>query len=271
MLVLDGRNGPPAAGYLQPDPAFVVFGTDDFDDPHHAGALQMGAAAGAEVPAGNLHQPHRAFQSLFASIGKGFQGLRVRVPGLYRQVLLNQGVGLGLRFLQLGGGKGKVNVHPHIGLTNVKAHIVGPEQPVKGAAENVLSGVLLAVVQPPLPVNDAFHGGSRFQGLGNQVLYLSLPELYIQDFHPVQSSQVTGLAASFRKKSGLVQVHPISLFGGDASGHQGGKHQGRRGILVQFSGHKIPPFFLLFKNSVYQNTGGKATAPGSQAPCLNKK
>ena len=101
--------------------------------------------------------------SPFAAVVGAGQRLRVRHPAVYGRVRADGGVGLGLGLCQLFLRQRDACVHPHIRAADVEPHVLGPEQPVQRAAQDMLAGVLLHGVQPRGPVKAAVHGLARGQ------------------------------------------------------------------------------------------------------------
>ena len=218
-----GFIGPLPAGHRQPHAALVALGAQNFNQPHLPGGGQMGAAAGAQVGPACVHQPHRPVQLLFAAVGQGGQLPGLGVPAPHRPVRPHGGVGGGLGGGQLLRRQGQAHIHPHGGAADVKPHIVRPEHPVNGPAQNVLAGVLLHVVQPPGPVNPALHRAAHRQRRGGAVQNGALPHAGFGHGHVVQRAGVAGLAAAFRVEGGPVQLHRVPRFPGGAGHHPGGK------------------------------------------------
>ena len=212
------------AGHGQPHPALVVGKGDDFDQPDLAGAGQVGAAAGAAVAAG-LHQPHVAGQFLFAAVVGAGQRLRVRHPAVYGRVCADGRVGLGLGLCQLFLRQRDACVHPHIRAADVEPHVLGPEQPVQRAAQNMLAGVLLHGVQPRGPVQAAVHGLARGQRCVRRVGDGLTVGVHGQHPRTAKPPGVTGLAAALGEEGRAVQHHR------KAAGHGGAAYDLRGEIL----------------------------------------
>ena len=117
----------------------------------------MGAAAGADVRPRDGDDPHLALDLLFAAVGHPGQFGAGGVDDLDRQVLPDKAVGLGLGLAQPFGTDGDAGVHPHRLAADVKAHVLGPEQPVQRPGQDVFAGVLLHLVEPPGPVDGRLH------------------------------------------------------------------------------------------------------------------
>ena len=178
----------------------------------------MGAAAGAAVAAG-FHQPHGAVQLLFAAVLGGGQGGGVGDVAVHGGVGPHGGVGFGFGPGQLGGGKRDAGVHPHVGGADVEAHILGPEQAVEGAAEDMLAGVLLHGIQAAGPIDAAGHSGARLQrsvrGMGDG----GAVGMHVGHLRSAQRAQVTGLAAALREEGSPVQHDRIAALGRGAGKH----------------------------------------------------
>ena len=197
---------------------------DDFDQPDLAGAGQVGAAAGAAVAAG-LDQPHVAGQLLFAAVVGAGQRLRVRHPAVYGRVRAHGGVGLGLGLCQLFLRQRDACVHPHIRAADVEPHVLGPEQPVQRAAQDMLAGVLLHGVQPRGPVKAAVHGLARGQRCVRRVGDGLTVGVHGQHPRAAKPPGVTGLAAALGEEGRAVQHHR------KAAGHGGAAYDLRGEIL----------------------------------------
>ena len=221
----EGRQGAAAAGQGNAGAALVVHGAHHLDLADLAGALHMGAAAGAAVRPGNGDDAHRALNGLFAAVGEGGQHFGGGVLGLHRQVGPDDAVGLGLGGGQPLGGDGQAGVQRGLLLADVEAHVLTAKHPVQDAAENVLAGVLLHAVQPVVHVQQALHGAADFQRRIGQVGDDPLLGLHVQHVGPVQGAPVGRLAAAFGEEGGLVQHHLklALLFGGGAGQHAGGE------------------------------------------------
>ena len=122
----------------------------DLDQPHLAGAGQVGAAAGAAVAAG-FHQPHGAFQLFFAAVFGFGQRRGVGHIAAHRRVGAHGVVGGGFGLGQLFGRQWDAGIHAHPRLPIVEPHVLGPKQAVQRAAQDMLAGVLLHGVQPRRP------------------------------------------------------------------------------------------------------------------------
>ena len=190
------RQGAAAAGQGNAGAAFVVHGAHHLDLADLAGALHVGAAAGAAVRPGNGDDAHRAVNGFFAAVGEGGQHLGGGVLGLHRQVGPDDAVGLGLGGGKPLGGDGQAGVQGGLLLADVEAHILTAEHPVQDAAEDVLAGVLLHTVQPVLHVQHALHGAAGLQGRIGQVGDDPLPGLHVQHIGPAQGAPVGRLAAA---------------------------------------------------------------------------
>ena len=115
----------------------------ELNQPDLTGVLHVGAAAGAQVYAGELHQPHRAVDGLFAPIGEGGQRLRVGVKGPHRQIVPDHPVGFGLDGLELVLGEETVKVDGDGVVPHVEAHIVEAKLPEDQTGDDMLAAVLL--------------------------------------------------------------------------------------------------------------------------------
>ena len=196
----------------------------------------MGAAAGTQVRPAGIGEPHGAVDLLLAAVGQGRQLVGSRIPAAHRGVRPHGGVGLRFRPGQLVGGKGDVGIHAHRRVPDVKAHILRPEKPVQGAAEDVLPGVLFHMVQTGFPVDLPRHRlPHRQRGVG---AVPDDPRLHPGVCHPgaAQGAGVGGLAAAFRVKGGAVQGHTPAFVRRLTGQHPGGEPAQKGVLFVQFFG-----------------------------------
>ena len=232
-------------GHSQPHTGLVVGVGDDLDQPDLAGAGKVGAAAGTAVAAG-LNQPHRTLQRLFAAVFGAGQCLGVGHPAAHRRVGPHGGVG------QLRSGQRDAGVHPHIGVADVEADILGPKKPVQRAAQDMLAGMLLHRVQPGRPVQAAGHLGALGQrGIGRVGHGLAVCG-YRQHPGTAQRTGVAGLAAALGEKGRAVQHNGKAARGGAALQHPGGKALDIRICFVYFLCHE-PEFLSNFWDFSYYN------------------
>ena len=176
----------------------------------------MGAAAGAGIRPRDLHDPNLARDLLFAPVGHPGQFLRGGVEHPHRHVLPDDLVCLQLGLAELVGGQGDAGVHPHRLGSDVKAHVLSPEEPVQRPREDVLAGVLLHLVEPPGPVDPGRHRRPRPGRLGQRVhrvpddAVLFVDVRHGQGLAALQSqgAPVRRLAAPLGVKDGSVQCQP---------------------------------------------------------------
>ena len=167
---LCGQQGPLAADDAQPDAALVVLGGQDLDLAHRAGGGGVGAAAGADIGTGDAHDAHLAFDLFLAAVGQRGQLLAGGVGDAHRHILPDDAVGGKFGLPQTIGGDGDAGVHPHRVGADVEPDVLGPEHLVQDAGEDVLTGVLLHLVEPPGPVKGLLHCGAGGGGFG-QIIY----------------------------------------------------------------------------------------------------
>ena len=80
----------------------------------------------------------------------------------------------------------------------------------------VLAGVLLHMIEPPGPVNDAGDGFPNFHGLFTIVENDPVFFVDVGDGHTAKRSPVRGLSAALGVKGGAVQHHNKPVFAGFA-------------------------------------------------------
>lgn len=96
----------------------------------------------------------------------------------------------------------------------MEAHVVTVVAVAENAAENMLAGMLLHMVEAAVPVHHALHGLSHCQRLGEGVHNLVVLFLHVQDGDAAQSAVVGRLSAAFGIEGGAVQSYRISVFRG---------------------------------------------------------
>ena len=133
----------------------------------------MGAAAGADICPGELHNPDIAgqiLQFLFAAEIHLMQGFFRRVMHRHRPVFPNVAVGGQLDFLQLFPADGSIIIHYHKGIGDVETHIVAVEGGANEAAGDMLPGVLLHQIKAAGGIHPAVNLGPRLQGGRTEVI-----------------------------------------------------------------------------------------------------
>ena len=182
----------------------------------------MGAAAGAAVRAGKGHQPHLPGNILFGAVDRLFQGCPLQKPDIDGVVLPDVGVGRGLDGGQVFRGDLVVEVDGHHILPQVEAHIVAAVAGADDAADDVLAGMLLHMVKPPGPVDDAGDGFSHGQRPAAPVQDDAVLFPHVGHSGPAQRALVGRLAAPLGIKGGAVQHHHppvlVLLTGQDGGG-----------------------------------------------------
>ena len=162
-------QGASAADDAEPDTALVVLRGEDLDLSHLSGGGGVGAAAGADVRARDGHDAHLPGDLFFAAVGQRRQLFGGGVGDEHRHILPDDAVGGKLCLPQALGGDGDAGVHPHGVGADVEAHVLRPEHLVQDAGEDVLAGVLLHLVEAPLPVDGAGDGGTGLCRLGQGI------------------------------------------------------------------------------------------------------
>ena len=197
-----------------------------------------------------LHQPHRAFQRLFAAVFGAGQFRGGGQVAAHRRVGPHGCVGLGLGFGQLGGGQRDAGVHPHPGGADVEPHVLRAVQAVQRAAQDMLAGMLLHGVQPCRPVDAPLHRAAHGQRRVGGVKDGLAVGMHRPHGGVPQAAGIAGLAAAFGVESGAVQHHGVAAGSRGAGQHGGGKGLQVRVVFVQFFGHGEagPPLFSDFSH-----------------------
>ena len=162
-------QGASAADDAEPDTALVVLRGEDLDLSHLSGGGGVGAAAGADVRTRDGHDAHLPGDLFFAAVGQRRQLFGGGVGDEHRHILPDDAVGGKFCLPQALGGDGDAGVHPHGVGADMEAHVLRPEHLVQDAGEDVLAGVLLHLVEAPLPVDGAGDGGTGLCGLGQGI------------------------------------------------------------------------------------------------------
>ena len=129
----------------------------------------MDAAAGADIKARHLHDPHRPGQGPLGPIGDLLQLLGTGGPDVQGGVFPDGLIGLSLDFRQLFRRDHGVKIDDNAGLIHVEARIVAAVQPVENAGDDVLPRVLLHSDEPCLIIDLSIHGAAHGQGAVAQV------------------------------------------------------------------------------------------------------
>ena len=139
---------------------------------HFSGVFYMCAAASAHIPSRHLHNTYQTGQFLFASVLHGPEFFLSGIKNLHRDIGIDQLVGLVLQPFQFLRLNDAVKVHRHLLGPHVKAHIIVTKVSVHQAGQNMLPGVQLHVVIPPLPVYDSLCQRPLLYGLRQFMDYL---------------------------------------------------------------------------------------------------
>ena len=201
-----------AAGHLDSGAAPKVHRVQKLYETDFPCGLHMGAAAGAQVHPGNLHDSHRPGQLLFRPVGETCKFLRVGVPAPDWKILPDIAVDLGLDFRQVLLGYHAVKVDGDAVGPHVKARVVPAVTAVDDAGDHVLSRVGLHPLEPGFPVYGPGHKGSRLQRAVAEVDHFLPPLPGVQDLHVSQASRVSGLTAAFGVEGRGAEGHFIAAF-----------------------------------------------------------
>ena len=201
------------AHYAQPHTALVVLAGKDLDLPHLTGGAGMSAAAGADVRTRDGHDAHLSLDLLFGAVDKGGKLLPGGVADEHRHILPHDAVGGKLCLPQPLGADGHAGVHAHHLAAHMEAHILRPEHLVQNAGKDMLAGVLLHFVKPPVPVDAAGSGCAGRCGSGQGIHRMPDDTRLLVDVqHPQhravrqgQSAPVGGLTAALRVEHRAVQ------------------------------------------------------------------
>ena len=158
----------------------------------------MGAAAGAAVRAGEGHDPHIPFQRLFAPVVDGLQlrsPVELNVDGV---VFIKILIGLSLNLQQLLPGNISVEVDGHDVRTHVEPHIIAVKPLADQPGADVLSGVLLHVVEPPTPVDGTGDSFPNFHGSVHIVENHAVFFMDVRHSRSVQNAVIGRLSAPLR-------------------------------------------------------------------------
>ena len=113
---------------------------------------------------------------------------------------------------------------------HVEAYVVAVVIPAQDSGENVLSGMLLHMVEPPVPVKDAGDGFPDFHFFFKRVE--NHPAFFMDVQYPdaVQRPVVGGLSAALRIEGGAVQNGQKAVFFPFTGENSGGKFF-QKGVL----------------------------------------
>ena len=183
----------------------------------------MGAAAGAAVRSGEGHDADVPLQGLFAAV---VDGVQLRTPvglDIDGVVLIDILIGLGFDFQQFLPGDVGVEIDGHHIRPHVETYIVAVAAAADQPGADVLAGVLLHVVEPPGPVDDAGDSFPNFHGAVHIVENYPVFFMDVRHRRAVQGALVGGLAAPLRVEGGAVQCDNEAVFSGLAVQHRGGE------------------------------------------------
>ena len=164
------------------------------------GALHMGAAAGTDVASRNRHDPHRPGQLLFAPVFHGVQLILFRIYSGYLQILPDHSIGLFFNGHQIPPLQNSVEIDGHLIGPHMKAHVVIAEPLVDQAGYQVLSRVLLHMLESPVPVDDASDHLAHRQRAVRIVDHLAVLFMDIRYPDISQEPCIRRLAAALRVK-----------------------------------------------------------------------
>lgn len=193
---------------------------------------------GAAVRSREGDDAHLSRQGLFAAVVQPLQLFRGGVGDLHRGVRPDCPVGLFLRGQDLLPGELRVivdgdGVGPH-----VEAHIVAVIVPAEDAGEDVLSGVLLHMVEAAGPVDGAIHVFANFHRVFDSVEDHAVFLVDVGDGKAVHRAVVGGLAAAFGIEGGAVQRHQVSALARLTGEDRGGEvPQKGVGVIELFRFH----------------------------------
>ena len=103
----------------------------------------------------------------------------------------------------------------------MKAGVVIAIAAVNNAGNDVLAGMLLHQVKPPVPIDAAFYHIAHRQRPVAQMDHRFSPLLHIQHLRTAEDTNVAGLSAAFGVKCRGIQRHFIAIrhrFAGDNGG-----------------------------------------------------
>ena len=198
----------------------------------------MGAAAGAAVGPREGDDADLARQLLFAAVIQGVQGGFLRVGDLHGPVRPDGLVGFALRVQGLLPGDVRVIVDGHHIGSQVEAHIVTVVVGAENAGDDMLSGVLLHMVEAAGPVQRTGDGAADFHRLVAGVENDTALFMNIGDMGAAQGAVVRRLAAALGVEGGAVQRDGKAALGRLAAQDRGGEFlQKGVGVVELFGFH----------------------------------
>ena len=179
----------------------------------------MGAAAGAAVVAGDLHDPHRPGKGFFRAVGDGGQLLGTGVPAPHGQILPHRPVGLLFDFRQHLRRNHPVKVDGDDVRAHVEAGVVTAVAAVQDAGDDMLPGMLLHPRKAQGVVDHPRDLRAHFQGRFTQLNHRPLPLPGAAHPDAVQGSRVPRLTAALGVKGSSRQRDLPSVCGLRAGKH----------------------------------------------------
>jgi len=238
LVVLAGPERPAAAQEIDPGLVAEPLGAHDGDDAHLAGAGHVGAAAGGAVEVGHADHPDLplAARGLAQVQGDGCGG--VVVGNVHRPVFPDDGVGQAESLGHLavvepvGGQVDGADIRTH-----VEAHGAQPVEPHERLRQDVLSRVLLHVVEPAVRVHPAPHP-RRIRRMRQQVVDVASVILaHLEHRLARQGAGVGRLAARARVERRLVEIDPDAASRRLAPEHAGFEFTLGGILVIQPFGH----------------------------------
>ena len=191
----------------------------------------MGAAAGADVEAGDLHDAHRPGQRPLGAVRHLGQLLRGRIPALDGQIGPHRAVGFDFDRSQVLRRDHAVKVNGDPIRAHVETGVMVTIPAVDNAGNDMLAAVLLHPQEAAGIVDDALHRRAHLQGAAAQVHHRFTPLPGIQHGHATKGSGIGGLSAALGVKGRGIQDHFEALVRFFA-GKDGGREPGQVGIFV---------------------------------------
>jgi hypothetical protein len=209
------------------------------DGAYLAGGPYVRPAARAAV------QPFDGYDAQLARPFRGLaQVLRLRgvlKPHRHRPVLAYDFVGAPLGFAQRGGlQRAAFEIDGRYLAAQVKPHRAQSEQPVEHRRKQVLSGVLLHVVEAPAPIHRAFHGlggDRRSHAMGDALVFIH----HLHHPRPGDGARIERLPPRGRVEGRTIQIERQPV-GGPL--HNPRRELAQVGIrVIEAFGHKNQPFW----------------------------
>ena len=144
----------------------------------------------AHVRARDGHDAHLPGDLLLAAVGQSRQLFGGGVGDDHRHILPDDPVGGSFGLPQALGRDGHAGVHPHGVRADVEADVFGPEHLVQDAGKDVLTGVLLHLVEAPRPVDGSGDGGAGLCRLGQGIHCVPDDAVRLVDIGDVQHRAV---------------------------------------------------------------------------------